>query len=223
MLPRRSPTTCVTLVERDPDDSEFVYRTATRAKALDAVRGMLPAAATSNVGIYGTGQALRGAAAADALQPASRGARVRRPDAARTPQGHPELPAARRPPRSRWPLERVPRRRPGPTRRRSSQSLFGSTPVDAAAEVELVDFDPDAEDKILAAICYPHASLPEAQLLDRVRQLGVDERVALMRGVRRATGRIGATSRAGPSSAASTASTCSATTARSATCSVTGC
>ena len=44
-------------VERGPDDSEFVYRTATRAKALDAVRGILPAAATSNVGIYGTGQA----------------------------------------------------------------------------------------------------------------------------------------------------------------------
>ena len=38
--------------------SEFVYRTATQsARALDAVRGMLPAAATSNVGIYGTGQA----------------------------------------------------------------------------------------------------------------------------------------------------------------------
>ena len=54
-------------------------------------------------------------------------------------------------------------------------------PVDAAAEVELVDFDPEAEDKMLAAICYPHSTLPEAQLLDRVRQLGVDERVALMR------------------------------------------
>ena len=39
------------------DDSEFVYRQATRAKALDATRGMLPAAPMSNVGIYGTGQA----------------------------------------------------------------------------------------------------------------------------------------------------------------------
>ena len=44
-------------VARDPDDSDFVYRQATRAKALDAVRGMLPAASLSNVGIYGTGQA----------------------------------------------------------------------------------------------------------------------------------------------------------------------
>ncbi len=59
--------------------------------------------------------------------------------------------------------------------------LFGDTPVDAAGEVELVDFDPDAEDKLLAAICYSHSTLPEHQLLDRVRRLGVDERVALLR------------------------------------------
>ncbi len=44
-------------VERHPDDSDFVFRQATRAKALDAVRGILPAASLSNVGIYGSGQA----------------------------------------------------------------------------------------------------------------------------------------------------------------------
>ena len=44
-------------IPHDAADSAFVYRTATKAKALDAVRGVLPAAATSNVGIYGTGQA----------------------------------------------------------------------------------------------------------------------------------------------------------------------
>src|SRR3954467_14062843 len=41
---------------KDPDDSDFVYRQAIRAKAFDAVRGVLPAASLSNVGIYGTGQ-----------------------------------------------------------------------------------------------------------------------------------------------------------------------
>ena len=42
---------------KDPSDSDFIYRQAVKAKALDAVRGILPAAAQSNVGIYGTGQA----------------------------------------------------------------------------------------------------------------------------------------------------------------------
>jgi len=42
---------------RSPQDSEGVYRAAIRAKALDTLRGMLPAATQSNVGVYGTGQA----------------------------------------------------------------------------------------------------------------------------------------------------------------------
>ncbi len=47
------------VAERFPQqagDSDFVYRQATRAKALDALRGLLPAASLSNIGIYGTGQ-----------------------------------------------------------------------------------------------------------------------------------------------------------------------
>src|SRR5437773_4220638 len=42
---------------KDPSDSDFVYRQSIRAKAFDALRGILPAASVSNVGIYGTGQA----------------------------------------------------------------------------------------------------------------------------------------------------------------------
>ena len=41
---------------KDAGDSDFVYRQAIRAKAFDALRGILPAASLSNVGIYGTGQ-----------------------------------------------------------------------------------------------------------------------------------------------------------------------
>src|SRR5437773_6211057 len=42
---------------KEPGDSDFVWRQTIKAKACDAVRGMLPAASLSNVGIYGTGQA----------------------------------------------------------------------------------------------------------------------------------------------------------------------
>ena len=44
-------------VPKSEGDSDFVYRQAVAAKAFDAVRGVLPAASLSNVGIYGTGQA----------------------------------------------------------------------------------------------------------------------------------------------------------------------
>ena len=167
-------------VARDPDDSEFVYRTATRAKALDAVRGMLPAAATSNVGIYGSGQAFEGLLLRMRSHPL--------PEA----RDYAELmlhelrkviPSFLRrvdlPERGgRW------SRYLADTRRDTGalvDEMFGGTPVEPSAEVTLVDFDPDAEDDILAAICYPHSSLPEEQIRERVRGLGVDERVALLR------------------------------------------
>lgn len=41
---------------RDEVTSEVVHRNATKAKALDLLRGLLPAATTSNVGIYASGQ-----------------------------------------------------------------------------------------------------------------------------------------------------------------------
>src|SRR5436305_13353723 len=40
-----------------PEDSDGVYKSVIRAKALDTLRGLLPAATTSNVGLFGTGQA----------------------------------------------------------------------------------------------------------------------------------------------------------------------
>src|SRR3954464_7217818 len=42
---------------KDPADSEGVYRAAIRAKALDTLRGLLPAAVQSNLRLFGTGQA----------------------------------------------------------------------------------------------------------------------------------------------------------------------
>ena len=70
------------------------------------------------------------------------------------------------------------------TRERTAElvdSLFAADTPAPADTVTLVDFDPDAEDKLLAAICYPHSDLPEHQLLDRVARLGAAERLALVR------------------------------------------
>ena len=42
---------------KEPGDSDFVYKNTIRGKACDALRGILPAATLSNVGVYGSGQA----------------------------------------------------------------------------------------------------------------------------------------------------------------------
>src|SRR6185503_19574495 len=48
------------------------------------------------------------------------------------------------------------------------QRIFASERPEPTTEVSLSDWDPDGEDKVLAAICYSHTRLPEAQLLERV-------------------------------------------------------
>jgi thymidylate synthase ThyX len=167
-------------VPRDPADSDFVYRQATRAKALDAVRGVLPASALSNVGIYGSGQAFEALLLrmkAHPLPEARHYADLMLHELRKV------IPSFLRrvdlPDRGgRW-IDYL-----ADTRTRTGalvQRLFGDTPVDVADSVELVDFDPDAEDKLLTAICYASSHLPEHQIAERVRTLGADDRAALLR------------------------------------------
>ena len=178
IFPRGAVSRCA--IPRDKDDSEFVYRQATRAKALDATRGMLPAASLSNVGVYGTGQAFEALLLRMRAHPL--------PEAVRYAdlmllELRKVIPSFLRrvdlPDRGGLWSEYL-----ADTREATADlvdQLFGGTPVDPAPEVQLVDFDPDGEDKLLAAICFPHSDLSELSLLERVRKLSSDERVALVR------------------------------------------
>jgi len=180
------------LVARHPrqaGDSDFVHRQAVRAKGLDALRGLLPAGSLSNVGIYGTGQSYEMLLV-----------RMR---------SHP-LPEARvyadmmlEELRKVIPsfLQRVDRQDRGgawgeylATTRTDTARVVGELFPDLVepdtgqpsgpsgrATVELLDFDPDGEDKVVAAICAPRTNRPEAEVLDRVRLLGAEEKRALLR------------------------------------------
>ena len=57
---------------------------------------------------------------------------------------------------------------------------FGIVEPTEAPEVTLNDFDPDGENKLLAAICYSSSHLPESQLLERVRGLSHTQKVELI-------------------------------------------
>jgi thymidylate synthase ThyX len=164
---------------KDPGDSDFVYKQTIKAKACDSVRGVLPAATISNVGIYGTGQAFE--------------ALLLRMRAHPLPEAHLYAEMMLEELRKVIPsfLSRLDRPDRGgawveylESTRSQTKSvvsrLFADVTPEPAAEVTLSDWDPDGEDKVLAAICYPYASLPESQLLDRVRRLGGDERAALL-------------------------------------------
>ena len=200
-----------------------MFRQATRAKALDAARGILPAASLSNVGIYGTGQAFEALLLRLRAHPLPE---ARDYGELMLHELRKVIPSFLRrvdlPDRGgRW--SDVPGDDPTAHRRTGRLRCSPRTPRRRLPSVTLVDFDPDAEDKLLAAICYPHSHLPEQQLARRVSPGWAPTSASPSSGRTSASGRTGGTSRDGRSSASTTGSTCCPTTARSATSSVIAC
>jgi thymidylate synthase ThyX len=166
---------------KQPGDSDFVHRMALKAKALDSVRGVLPAAALSNVGIYGTGQAYE--------------ALLQRMRAHPLPEARSYADLMLTELRKVIPsfLKRVDLTDRGvaastylSTNRAAMEDIAGRLfpePVDTPSEpsVELVEFDPDAEVRLVAAMLYSYTDQPEAEVEARVRSMPVDERLAVVR------------------------------------------
>ena len=167
-------------VKRDPRDSDFVFRQATRAKALDAVRGILPSSSLSNVGIYASGQAyeamlirMRSHPLPEAQQYAALMLEelrkvipsfLRRVDLADRGGRWSEYLASTHADTSELVSE-----------------LFADTPVDHSPPVVLTDWDPEGEDKLIAAICYSHTSLSENQIMAKVATMSHAEKVAILK------------------------------------------
>lgn len=165
---------------KSPGDSDFVYRQAIKAKALDAIRGMLPAASVSNVGIYGSGQAYEALLLRMRAHPL--------PEA----RGYADLMLTE----LRKVIPSFLRRVDLPDRGLATvsylestygataelaESILGDAEVEPAPAVRLVDFDPEGEAKVVAAALYPHTDLPEDQVLGRVHALGVEDRLSILR------------------------------------------
>ena len=171
---------------KDAGDSDFVYRQAIRAKAFDALRGILPAASLSNLGIYGTGQAYEALLLRMRAHPLPEARSYADADADRAAQGHPELPQAGRPRRPGRGVVDLPGLHPDGDggRGRASCSRRGTSPT-TRPRCALLEWDPDAEVRMVTAMLYPYLHLPEEQIERRVRAMSAEERLAGRRRLRR--------------------------------------
>lgn len=168
------------LIPKNETDSDFVYRQAIRAKAFDTVRGILPAASLSNVGIYASGQAYEQLLLRMRAHPLPEARDYADLMLVELRKAIPSF------------LKRVDLEDRGvlwsryleETRARMDDvaaDLFGDEEPPAVPTVQLVDHDPDGEVKVVASALYPHTSLPEEVIEERVRTMGTDERLAILR------------------------------------------
>jgi thymidylate synthase ThyX len=167
---------------KGPNDSDMVWRQAIRAKAFDSVRGILPAGSLSNLGIYASGQAYETLLLRMRSHPLPE---ARDYSQLMLDELRKVIPSF---------LTRVDRADRGglwsqyldDTRTDSSNAaaqLFATglepAPEDDLApvsNVKLVDFDPDGEAKLVAAILYEVSDVSEERIRLRVDRMSADEK-----------------------------------------------
>jgi thymidylate synthase ThyX len=164
---------------RAAGDPEAVHRMSIRAKALDTLRGLLPAATVSNVGIYGTGQGYEQLLLRMRAHPL---AEVRAYADLMLEELRKVIPAFLRrvdlPDRGgAWSGYLAETRE---ATQKMAERFLGGTPAEPRAEVVLTDFDPDGEVKVVAAALYAVSALPDDQLLAFARGLGHEQRLAIL-------------------------------------------
>jgi thymidylate synthase ThyX len=163
----------LTYREANKDDqlrrwADTAYRSTVRAQACDILRSYLPAATLTNVGIFGVGQAfehLLNKLYSHALSEAQGIA-----SGIHTSLNQLIPSFVKRARRSTYLADTY-----AATRLLATQ-LLAQTPPAPSQPVTLVDYDIDAEEKILAAIVYPHTRHPLPQLRRLVTALSEEQR-----------------------------------------------
>ncbi|MCD6558150.1 MAG: FAD-dependent thymidylate synthase [Candidatus Aenigmarchaeota archaeon] len=165
------------LMERFPNEgmSERAYKSTIRAKVCDIIRVLLPTGTLTNVGLFGNGRAfdylltkmyahpmreMRDLAAA--MQEELR--KVIPPFVKRCndeKHGKPYQAFLR----DKWTIAKL-----------SKEILRDVTEADDKESLRLIDYDKDAETKVVAAILYPMSSLPMAKIREKVARMSSAER-----------------------------------------------
>ncbi|MGD9763825.1 MAG: FAD-dependent thymidylate synthase [Candidatus Binatia bacterium] len=168
------------LLPRTGEPSARASAAAARAQALDALRGLLPAATRSNVGIFGSGQAFELLLLRLRAHPLAEARSCAEAMRAELEQVIPAF------------LTRVDRADRGgawsaflaearAATERAAAELLAGIAAEPTEAVQLTDFDPEGEVKVVAAALYAVSALPDAQLLAVARRLDAVQRTAVLR------------------------------------------
>ena len=162
---------------KTPQESVKGYETATRAKAFDVARGLLPAATLSNVGMFASGQAYEALLLRMQAHPLRE---AREYGAMMLDELRKMIPSF---------VHRVDLPDRGVAWSRyladtAARTAEQATEIEEAPEerpaVSLVEWDSEAEMKVAAAALYPYSDLPDDRLLEIARGMSEDERARVI-------------------------------------------
>jgi thymidylate synthase ThyX len=163
---------------RDEHTSERAYTSATRASALDMLRGLLPMATLTNVGLAGNGRAFEYLLTRLAASPH---AEVRSLGQQMQHELDQLIPSFVRRSRSERGASYARYMADNRARVAALAQAVPDTPPAAMPGVQLVEYDAEAESKTVAAILYPHTDLPLEQVRAHAAALSSAERSEILR------------------------------------------
>jgi thymidylate synthase ThyX len=160
-----------------PGGVDGAVRASIRARACDSARGLLPAATLSNVGIFATGQAYEAMLLRMRAHPLEE---VRNYADLMLHELRNVVPSFMR--RVDLPERGVLWSRYFEQTAQRMRELAGGLQDEPQArpEVVLVDWDREAETRIVAAALYPYTDLPDDQLLEIARNMPADKRAGVI-------------------------------------------
>ncbi len=166
---------------KTPEDTDFVYRQAIRAKALDAVRGLLPASALSNLGIYASGQAYEALLLrmrAHPLPEVRQYAELMYDELVKVIPSF--LKRVNVPERGGAWVDYLANSKS--TTHALIESMWpNNSPSDEGERVQLVGFDPEGEGRVLEAIVFANSTMTNENAVKRVAALDPAARASLVR------------------------------------------
>ncbi|GBC86322.1 Thymidylate synthase ThyX [bacterium HR12] len=164
-----------------PEDPDTVYRATITAKTCDVLRALLPAGTRSNVGVYADGQAFEMMLLRLRAHPL---AEVREYADLMLTELRKVIPAFLRrvdqPDRGVAWSEYLRETREA-TAAVASRLLAGAEEPTGGPEVTLTDWEPDGEEKVVAAALYAVTHLSDARLRELVRRMDDAERAEVLR------------------------------------------
>jgi len=166
---------------KTPEDTDFVYRQAIRAKALDATRGLLPASALSNLGIYASGQAYESLLLhmrAHPLPEVRLYAQLMLDELVKViPSFLKRVEVAER--GVAWSTYMATTR--GSTRKLINSMWPSLEEEEPGEQVRLVSFDPDGERRVLEAIVFGNSTMSHDEAAKRIDALNEIERSVILK------------------------------------------